>query len=138
MPWSSIVALAASSFRRRTISWASLRPFSSRKTATFSFIIVPSSSRISDTRRPPVRFMMSAISRAWSLTAARDGVGIVMWPARSAACSPERRPKISVSSSEFAPRRLPPWTETQATSPAAYRPGIDVAPLTSDLTPPMM
>jgi hypothetical protein len=26
------------------------------------------------------------------------------------------RPKISVSSRELAPRRLPPWTETQAVS----------------------
>ena len=39
--------------------------------------------------------------------------------ARSAASMPERLPKISVSSSELAPSRLPPWTETQATSPAA-------------------
>ena len=39
--------------------------------------------------------------------------------ARSAASTPERRPKISVSSSELAPSRLPPWTETQAVSPAA-------------------
>ena len=37
----------------------------------------------------------------------------------SAACSPERRPKTSVSSSEFAPSRLPPCTDTQAHSPAA-------------------
>ena len=58
--------------------------------------------------------------------------------ARLAACSPERRPKISVSRSELAPRRLPPWTDTQATSPAAYRPGIGVAPQMSVLTPPMM
>ena len=38
--------------------------------------------------------------------------------ARAAASAPERRPKISVSSSELAPSRLPPWTETQAVSPA--------------------
>jgi hypothetical protein len=42
----------------------------------------------------------------------------VCW-ARAAASTPERRPKISVSRRELAPRRLPPWTETQATSPAA-------------------
>ena len=63
---------------------------------------------------------------------------MVMPAARRAACSPERRPKISVSSSEFAPSRLPPCTETHATSPAAYRPGIEVAPQMSVLTPPMM
>ncbi len=82
--------------------------------------------------------MMSAIARVSSLQLRAGGLGLAIPAARSAACSPERRPKISVSSSEFAPRRLPPWTETQATSPAAYRPGIDVAPLMSDLTPPMM
>ena len=48
-----------------------------------------------------------------------ETAGIAIERARAAACSPERRPKISVSSSELAPRRLPPWTETQATSPAA-------------------
>ena len=63
---------------------------------------------------------------------------MLMPAARSAAWTPERRPKISVSSSELAPSRLPPWTDTQATSPAAYRPGIDVSPFTSVLTPPMM
>ena len=39
--------------------------------------------------------------------------------ARSAASTPERLPKITVSSSELAPRRLAPWTLTQAVSPAA-------------------
>ena len=45
--------------------------------------------------------------------------GSPMVAARAAACSPALRPKISVSSSELAPSRLPPWTDTQATSPAA-------------------
>src|SRR4051795_10466171 len=107
------------------ISCASVSPASSRNTATFSFIIVPSSSLISEIRRPP----SFARPRIWSIifcSAARPlsaVEGIAIPAARSAACSPERRPKISVSSSELAPRRLPPWTETQATSPAAYRPG---------------
>jgi hypothetical protein len=39
---------------------------------------------------------------------------------------PARRPKTLMSSSELVPSRLDPCTETQATSPAAYRPGITV------------
>ena len=57
--------------------------------------------------------------------------------AASDACSPERRPKTSVSSSELAPRRLPPWTLTQAASPAEYRPRTGVSPSTLVLTPPI-
>lgn len=34
------------------------------------------------------------------------------------------RPKTTVSSSELPPRRLAPWTDTQAISPTANRPGI--------------
>ena len=56
---------------------------------------------------------------------------------RRAAWLPARRPKISVSSSELAPSRLPPWTDTQATSPAAYRPGTGVCPSVSVFTPPI-
>ncbi len=91
-------------------------------------------------RRAPSfgRAMMSAIIRVSSSSGARETVGMRMPAARAAACSPARRPKISVSSSELAPRRLPPWTETQATSPAAYRPSSGVWPSTSVLTPPMM
>ena len=40
-------------------------------------------------------------------------------------CSPEALPNTSRSSSELVPRRLAPCTETQAHSPAAYRPGHD-------------
>ena len=63
--------------------------------------------------------MMSATIFSSACSCALEGVGMPMPAARLAACSPERRPKISVSSSEFAPRRLPPWTDTHATSPAA-------------------
>ena len=59
------------------------------------------------------------LGRVVGAAASSATAGIAIAVARAAACSPERRPKISVSSSEFAPRRLPPWTETQATSPAA-------------------
>ena len=38
---------------------------------------------------------------------------------------PARRPKTLMSSSELVPSRFAPCTDTQATSPAAYRPGID-------------
>ena len=122
------------------ISSASCRPSSSRNTAHFSFIIVPSSSLISETRRPAVLAADDRVDPPLLVGQRRLArrVGIAIPLARSAACSPERRPKISVSSSEFAPRRLPPWTETHATSPAAYRPGMSVAPSTSVLTPPMM
>ena len=40
--------------------------------------------------------------------------------------SPARRPKTRRSTSELVPSRLAPWTETQATSPAAKRPGTTV------------
>jgi hypothetical protein len=49
----------------------------------------------------------------------RDDSGIAIPLTAFAACSPERRPNTKVSSSELAPSRLPPWTETQAHSPAA-------------------
>jgi hypothetical protein len=103
------------------ISSASVRPAWSRNTAHFSFIISPSSSLISEIRRPPP---CSRRSRPWIIFSSAascfvEGDGMVIEPARSAAWAPARRPKISVSSSELAPSRLPPWTETQATSPAA-------------------
>jgi hypothetical protein len=43
--------------------------------------------------------------------------------AYAAAESPPRRPKTLMSSSELVPSRFAPCTDTQATSPAAYRPG---------------
>ena len=73
---------------------------------------------------PPARALLAADELgdpARSASASADSE-VLPWSirfARAAACSPERRPKISVSSSELAPSRLPPWTETQATSPAA-------------------
>ena len=51
-----------------------------------------------------------------------DGTGtvtVVFASAHSAAERPARRPNVIVSISELPPRRLAPWTETQATSPAA-------------------
>ena len=121
VPRSSIAASEASCLSRWIVWWASVRPSWSRKTATFSFIIVPSSSLISEIRRPlpGSRPMIPSIMRCSAASCERLGAGMPMFSARRAACSPERRPKISVSSREFAPRRLPPWTETQATSPAA-------------------
>ncbi|MCY1463736.1 hypothetical protein D9M71_816750 [compost metagenome] len=44
-----------------------------------------------------------------------------------AAETPARLPNTLMSSSELVPRRLEPWTETQATSPAAKRPGMMVS-----------
>jgi hypothetical protein len=63
--------------------------------------------------------MIASIRATSALSWSLETAGVVISFARVAACSPDRRPKISVSSSEFAPSRLPPWTETQATSPAA-------------------
>src|SRR3954449_2498185 len=48
------------------------------------------------------------IVRSSSWRPARPASGIGMWGERFAACLPARAPKISVSRSEFAPRRLPP------------------------------
>ena len=42
------------------------------------------------------------------------------------------------SDSELDPRRLAPFKPTLAHSPAAYRPGIGVAPVMSVSTPPIM
>ena len=84
------------------------------------FIVSPSSSLIADTRRPPCsRAMIESIHACSSRSRLTEVEGIGIFAPRAAACSPERRPKISVSSSEFAPSRLPPCTEMQATSPAA-------------------
>ena len=46
--------------------------------------------------------------------------------AYSAAYIPARRPNTLMSSSELVPSRFAPCTDTQATSPAAYRPGMTV------------
>ena len=59
------------------------------------------------------------IARSVSVRRELGVAGIGMCLACLAACSPERRPKTSVSRSELAPSLLPPCTETQATSPAA-------------------
>ena len=44
----------------------------------------------------------------------------LMWLAQA-------RPNTTMSRREFAPRRLAPWTDTQAASPAAYRPGTTLS-----------
>ena len=101
-------------------------------------MVEPSSRLISDTRRPVrSRPTTSRIIFASSSSEDCDASGIECSLACLAACLPERPPKTSVSSSELAPSRLPPCTETQATSPAAYRPGIGVRPSESVFTPPM-
>jgi len=56
-----------------------------------------------------------------------DGVGLMVSAARIAAA----RPNTTISSSEFEPRRLAPWTETQAASPMAIRPGTRLSGLPS-------
>ena len=58
--------------------------------------------------------------------------------AYAAAAAPADFPKTSVSMSEFPPRRFAPWMETQAASPAAYRPGMFVSPGMFEPTPPIM
>ena len=73
VPRSSIAATDASSLSRRIVSCASVSPSCVRKTAHFSFIIVPSSSLISEIRRPPgSRPMISSIMRCSSASAARE------------------------------------------------------------------
>ena len=76
---------------------------------------------ISETRRPEPfsRPLMSSIIVCSSSSTFAEGFDQSVRSARAAASRPECLPKISVSSSELAPSRLPPWTETQATSPAA-------------------
>src|SRR5690606_30619885 len=44
----------------------------------------------------------------------------------------------TASSREFDARRLAPCTPVHATSPAAYRPGSDVRPAESVITPPQL
>ena len=39
----------------------------------------------------------------------------------------QARPKTTMSKRELAPRRLAPWTETHAASPAAYSPGTTLS-----------
>ena len=40
-------------------------------------------------------------------------------PTNAAMAAPPRRPNTTMSSRELVPRRLAPWTDTQAHSPAA-------------------
>ncbi len=68
----------------------------------------------------PLRLTSAWISRSASRAAeSGTGVGGPAASAASAAARPARRPKVIVSISELPPRRFEPWTETQATSPAA-------------------
>ena len=48
--------------------------------------------------------------------------------AKDAAACPARAPKTSSSGKEFDPRRFAPLMLTHATSPAANKPSIGVAP----------
>ena len=96
-------------------------PSSSRKTATLASIVAPSSALISETRRPACSRPTIASIRASSSVSSEREIAVEAAALGVLGARPrrERRPKISVSSSELAPSRLPPWTETQATSPAA-------------------
>ena len=85
-PRSSMAATLASSWSRRTISWALSRPASSRNTATYSFMVSPSSFLIAPIRRPPCsRFMIAAMFRSVSVTREVGVAGIVICTARVAA-----------------------------------------------------
>jgi hypothetical protein len=138
-PLSSMVTLLDSSLSRATISSALRSPSSSRNTAAYLSIVAPSSSRTSDTRRPsPLRSTIAWMPFSSSASSACGTSGVPLVCATFAAWRPARLPKISVSSSELAPSRLPPCTETQAHSPAAYRPGTSVSPSWSVFTPPIV
>src|SRR5229473_2512411 len=74
-------------------------------------------------------------SSRWSVPASSSG-GLAV-ATYSDARRPARRPKTIVSNKEFPPRRLAPWTLTQAHSPAAYRPARAVSPHVLVLMPPI-
>ncbi len=105
-----------------------------RNTITLASIVSWSSRRRSATRSLPVE------SRSFSIWATTRDSGFSGSSTKSAlaeysaAAMPDRLPKTLMSSSELVPRRLAPCTDTQATSPAAYRPGTTV--VLSDRTSP--
>ena len=57
------------------------------------------------------------------LTAGKSGI-LSPGECLSAISKAHARPKITKSNRELAPRRLAPWTEAHAVSPAAYNPSI--------------
>ena len=66
----------------------------------------------------------------WPFEALNTPVAFVeIWPGliNSAQRLAAARPNTTRSSNEFEPRRLAPWTETQAASPTAIRPGTTVS-----------
>ncbi len=93
---------------------------------TLASMVSCSSRRMFATRSVPVEVRSRSIC---STTRASGFSGSSTNSARweySAAAMPARRPNTLMSSSELVPRRLAPCTDTQATSPAAYRPGTTV------------
>ncbi len=93
---------------------------------TLASMVSWSSLRRVATRSVPVEVRSRS---TWSITSCAGFSGSSTKSARwlySAAAMPARRPKTLMSSSELVPSRLAPCTDTQATSPAAYRPGTTV------------
>ncbi len=101
---------------------------------TFASMVSCSSRRSVATRSLPVEVRSRSICSTTNASGfSGSSTKSALW-AYSAAAMPARRPKTLMSSSELVPRRLAPCTETQATSPAAYRPGTTV--VLSDRTSP--
>ncbi|CAM5269707.1 hypothetical protein SCYAM73S_04707 [Streptomyces cyaneofuscatus] len=97
-----------------------------RNTITLASMHSCSSVRSSATRSVPVELRSRSTWSATSWAGFSGSSTKSFFTAYSAAAMPERLPKTLMSSSELVPRRLAPCTETQATSPAAYRPGTTV------------
>ncbi len=72
-----------------------------------------------------------------SSSAPAGGSGADAPATNSAMARPPRRPNTTMSSRELVPSRLAPCTDTQAHSPAAYRPG-KVVPAPSTTTSALM
>ena len=122
---------------------ASFIEASVRKTWTLRSIVSWRARRRSATRSPlsRVRIVSTMPSTSPAGLAGRSTNGA--FAAYSAAAMPARRPKTLMSNRLLVPRRLDPCTETQATSPAAKRPGTTSVLLRSTSvstlvgTPPM-
>ncbi len=97
-----------------------------RNTMTLASMVSCSSRRIAVTRSVPVE------SRSRSTCSTTSSAGFSGSSTKSAVCAysaaamPARLPNTLMSSRELVPRRFAPCTDTQATSPAAYRPGTTV------------
>ncbi|SHW02682.1 Uncharacterised protein [Mycobacteroides abscessus subsp. abscessus] len=106
---------------------ACLRVSSVRNTAALLSIDCCSSVRMSATRSSPCSDSTSA-THSVTIVAGFSGRSMKSWAsAYSAAAMPARRPNTLMSSSELVPSRLAPCTDTQAHSPAAYRPGTTLS-----------